>query len=166
MPTYAQIKAIWASGATLRWHTNPSHALRQSQDSVAGHQCRCAQLLLCLNPTASARLISVVLHHDVPEAIVGDLPGPAKRRWPDLKAASVAAENDRLADLGLITMTNLTKEEQAWLGLVDQFDSYLWVRHIDPARLESPDWKAHRVNVMFRAAELGCGSVVAEILDS
>jgi len=159
-----QIIAVWRSGGTLRWHANQSHALRQSQDSVAGHQCRTAQLLFALHPAPTCDLIFAALHHDAAEAGTGDLPAPAKRRWPTLKCAYQQAEAGVQADLGLLFA--LTRAEQDWLALADRMDALLWVQHIDPAATLRPDWHAHVNDVLKRAAALGCSHAVMEVLSA
>jgi len=63
-------------------------------------------------------------NHDEAERILGDMPSPAKARFPALEAAYETAERQVLADMGL-TWT-ITAKEQQMLHLCDRLDAYMF----------------------------------------
>lgn len=155
-------REIWNAGVT-RWHASRSRRLRASGDCTDAHAARCARLLLCLHPAASAELLAAVLHHDVAESITGDVPTTAKQN-ATLRDVLHWMEADAEARLGLTQPRHA--EDQAWLKLVDSLDAWLWAEAHDPAELGKPDWVAARVSILDRAARLGVAEPVAAIMEA
>ena len=144
--------AIWSS-RVLRWHTHSDPRLRNSGDDTQGHQARCAQLLFRLHQRPSRRLIYAVLHHDVGESMVGDLPFTTAQTWPALCAAHAEAEVDVLATMGVAF--TLTAKDKDWLEFVDRLDSYLWVKVHAPDLLKTPGWQQARAKLEASTTALG-----------
>ena len=117
-----------------RWHCHPDQRLRNSGDTILAHQARVA--LLCnqfavalgLSDDRRCELVFAAKNHDEAEKIVGDIPGPAKARFPELRAAYETAEREVLADMGL--SWSLSSTEADLLHLADKLDAELWARGV------------------------------------
>lgn len=115
-----------------RFHAHPNDRLRNSGDTIKRHQNRVALLCLRICSAIDARLSPdlsrAAKNHDAAEQVIGDMPGPAKERFPALAAAYAKAELEVLAEMGL-TWT-LTRQEADILALADKLDAWLWAsRH-------------------------------------
>lgn len=143
-----------------RWHCHPDPSLRNSGDTIAAHQSRvaimCNQFAVALGLN-SARLVHAAQHHDEAEKIVGDIPGPAKKRFPALLAAYEAAEREVLADMGL--SWSLTQQEAAILHMADKLDAELWARRCGVTGSHDCD------ELQALADRLGLGDMVREMLE-
>ena len=115
-----------------RWHCHPVERLRNSGDTTLRHQSEVARLCsifasaLQLTENRAYELDFAAWHHDEAEKIIGDMPGPAKARFPALAAAYEAAEREVLADMGL--SWSLTPQEADILHLADKLEAELWAR--------------------------------------
>ena len=147
----------WNAGHTLRWHANTCHALQRSGDTVSAHSGRMAVMASQLWP-ADAALIAACLVHDLPEAHVGDVPGPVKRDNPDLYAALTAAEG-RIAEKFGWQFADTPR-----LSFLDRFDAYLWMLHIAPDQARNRDWTQCRKWLLVRASELGIRDKIDPII--
>ena len=145
---------------TARWHTHP--VLCNSGDTIDLHQPRVA--LLC-NTFATAlglpddrrrELDFAAQHHDEAERVLGDMPGPAKDRFPALAAAYAKAELQVLTERGLTW--NLTRQEAAILHLADKLDGELWARRHGVTGAHDAD------KLMKQAEALGLGDIVGGML--
>lgn len=126
----------------LRWHANADDRLRNSGDTVKMHEIRVASLCMRLcaflgMPLHASDLPRAALNHDEAESIVGDIPGPAKRRFPDLKEAYERAEAEVLAEMGIAPF-NLNPDEAAVLKICDRLDAILWAMEHG---VWGPDWE-------------------------
>jgi 5'-deoxynucleotidase YfbR-like HD superfamily hydrolase len=91
--------------SVLRWHAHADHRLRSSGDDIHGHQCRVAMLCHSLaayigHPLHDSDLPHAALRHDEAERVLGDMPGPAKYRFPALADAYAEAEQQVLTEMG------------------------------------------------------------------
>lgn len=67
------------------------------------------------------------LAHDVPEAVTGDIPSPAKRALGiDAAAAIDRAEGEVIEKAGLVNPQSLDFVDQWWLKLADNCDGLLF----------------------------------------
>ena len=130
----------------LRWHNNADPRLRNSGDTIEGHQIRVTQL--CVNLAAmmglavhDGDLLDKARHHDEAEKVLGDPPGPTKMRFPEL-----AAVHKKLEEIVLLEMGHgpwvLTDQEEAILDLCDKLDAWLWARKIGVIGQEWDDAEA------------------------
>lgn len=149
---------LWR-GDVNRWHSHPSHKLRNSGDTIHKHSARCGILLAWLNPSAPASMINDCLHHDAAETITGDVPYGAKRGSVTFKAALDGVEEVAFTILGIRQPTCCP-----WIKLVDNLDAYLWMLEHDPALKEKPDWRDMRTAIIKQAAELGRSDDVVELI--
>jgi 5'-deoxynucleotidase YfbR-like HD superfamily hydrolase len=110
---------IRCGGAVKRWHAHPVHM----QQTVASHSWGVAMVMkaICMPDKLSVPLLLAALEHDVAEGYTGDIPYQAKRTFPDLKAASLAAEDSINRELGVMGAT-LTDYEQLMLKLCDMLE--------------------------------------------
>lgn len=113
----------------LRWHNNPNPALRNSGDCIEAHQKRvcdlCCEIAARIGlPLVGSDLPRAALHHDEAERVLGDMPNPAKAKYPELADAYKRAEKQVLAEMGH-TWT-LTAQEHAILRLADRADHWRW----------------------------------------
>lgn len=146
-----------------RWHCHPDHRLRYSCDTIAAHQYRvalmCNQFAVALGMDIdrAQELDFAARHHDEAEKIIGDIPGPAKNRFPALLAAYEAAEREVLADMGL--SWSLTQQEADILHLADKLDAELWARRHGVTGSHDCD------ELQALADRLGLGDMVREMLE-
>ena len=145
----------------LRWHNNSDPRLRNSRDCIDGHQRRVAVLVheLCAligHPLHDSDLVRWALVHDEAERITGDVPGPAKRRWPKLAAALEDAEREARRDLG-IAEPNLSAREQRIFKLCDALDAFLWAHACQATH--TIDWQAEMVRLQAMAAGIDARAV-------
>ena len=145
---------------TARWHTHP--VLCNSGDNIDLHQPRVA--LLCntfavelgLPDDRRRELDFAAQHHDEAERVIGDMPGPAKDRFPALAAAYAKAELQILTERGLTW--NLTRQEAAILHLADKLDGELWARRHGVTGAHDAD------KLMKQAEALGLGEIVGGMM--
>lgn len=142
---------VLRSGYVRRYHANPD--LAHVGDTVAHHHAMVAQIVLRLNPGASADLIAAALHHDCGEMMVGDLPAPLKGASPDLAAAHAQIEVEAARRMG--AHYRITPAEAAWLALADRLAAYVHVRHVAPHVLTRDGWPEARDALLMMAAGLG-----------
>lgn len=111
-----------------RWHANDSAALRRSGDCIEAHQWRVADLVRRICATAgwplTVDLLLAALYHDEAERELGDMPAPAKRRFPELAEAYRRAEVQILDERGLLFEMPLSW--RAILSLADKADAWRW----------------------------------------
>lgn len=115
-----------------RWHCHHDRRLRESGDTISRHQHAVWGLVfdftgvLGISGDRKLELLFAARYHDEAEKIIGDMPGPAKARFPALAAAYEAAEREVLADMGL--SWSLTQQEADILHLADKLEAELWAR--------------------------------------
>ncbi|HUD11471.1 MAG TPA: YfbR-like 5'-deoxynucleotidase [Candidatus Saccharimonadia bacterium] len=71
-----------------RYHTWP----RLREQSVGEHTAQVMRIMLAIYPSASVKLLTYALFHDIGEVAVGDVPYPAKNQDATIQAAFDAAE--------------------------------------------------------------------------
>ena len=71
------------------------------------------------NGSMSAALVSAILHHDVPEAITGDVPATARWKSPALQASLALLDNEVIERYGLQDHELLSPAELRILKLSD-----------------------------------------------
>lgn len=103
-----------------RCHGIPHHG----SYSNGHHTANAMALLYMLWPEED--LLPFLLHHDVPEAWVGDIPAPMLRHNPQVR--SIAEEHEqRLLDwLSLEKMSELEDEDIAKLKAADRLEFVMW----------------------------------------
>ena len=145
-----------------RWHCYPDARLRNSGDTIERHQieverfCRQFSWALKLDTGRRAELLHAARHHDEAETVLGDIPGPAKARFPALAAAYEEAEREVLADMGL--SWSLTPQEAHILHLADKLEAELWARRHGVTGTHDCD------KLQALADRLGLGEVVRNML--
>lgn len=117
-----ELSAIRKGGQVKRYHVERVIG----ENNNAEHSWNVAMLILKLCPDPSRELIRAALEHDIAEAFVGDGPGPAKRRWPDLAVALANAEKEIAFELHLQSQHALTSKEQQWLRACDSLEALLF----------------------------------------
>ena len=146
-----------------RWHCHPDPRLRNSGDTIDRHQQAVWQLcydfahMLKLPDDRRVELLFAARHHDEAERIVGDLPGPAKARFPALAAAYEKAELEVLNDMGL--NWSLTRQEADMLHLADKLEAELWARRHGVTGSHDCD------KLAALADRLGLGEIVREMME-
>jgi len=109
------------AGNTQRYHTGGAELLK-TQD-VAQHVYGVMWLVTSIMfSRPSAALLLAALAHDAGERWTGDVPSPAKRRIPGVKAAFDEAEVVALAENCDFSTPLLTEVETAALDLADALD--------------------------------------------
>jgi len=152
--------ALWASGFTRRWHTNP--AMSQFEDCNCAHQGRCAQLIITLFPDHTIELLRAAITHDAPECRVGDLPYDFKKCGGGAVERHAALEAQVLRAMGFAE--DLSNYDRKRLKLVDRLDAYLFVVLRHPAEAWRNGWPEARDWLLQQSRLLGCGDAVAGIL--
>jgi len=118
-----------ADTSPIRWHTHP--ILSRAGDTVDKHHKRVTTLCHSLaawlgHPLHDSDLIKAAGNHDAAEKILGDMPKPAKDRFPSLAAAYAKAELAVLIEMGLTW--NLSRKEADMLHLCDLLDHIQFAR--------------------------------------
>jgi 5'-deoxynucleotidase YfbR-like HD superfamily hydrolase len=113
----------------LRWHCHPDDRLRLSGDNIDRHQQAVADLVgsLCAAigyDTTGTDILRAARYHDEAERVLGDLPAPAKARFPALAAAYAKAELAVLIEMG--HTWSLSRLEADILRLCDVLERYLY----------------------------------------
>lgn len=148
---------LWRADVA-RWHSDPVRALRLSGDATQAHSARMCMLILDLHPAPTVELLEAVLHHDMPEAITGDVPYGAKQRWPELKEALDWAEAETATDY------ELGYSSDPFIKLVDRLDAYIWAHENAPFVLQEPEWQDCFVWIAGEGKRLGVGDKISGIL--
>ncbi len=139
-----------------RWHCHTDARLRNSGDTIDRHQVAVCDL--CLSLAASIRLNMqgsdlprAALHHDEAERVLGDMPRPAKDRFPELAFAYAQAERIILAELGHAPF-DLTADETRILHLCDALEAVQWAM---ACQAHGPQFDADRARIRKLAYALG-----------
>lgn len=117
-----KVKQARLGGRVERCHIIP-HVCSYTN---AHHSWNVLILVWYLFPEHWWKVASVVMSHDVPEGIFGDIPAPVVRYTNSLKPTLARAENMYLRDIDLPTDAGLTEEEYAAYKACDRLDLYLW----------------------------------------
>ena len=145
-----------------RWHCHEDDRLRLSGDTIDRHQHAVWGLILDftavlgISGDRKSELLFAARHHDEAEKIIGDMPGPAKARFPALAAAYEKAELEVLTDMGL--NWSLTRQEADLLHLADKLEAELWARKHGVHGTHDCD------KLQALADRLGLGEVVRNML--
>jgi 5'-deoxynucleotidase YfbR-like HD superfamily hydrolase len=140
----------------LRWHANADRRLRDSGDTIDGHQMRVVSLCVSLaasigHPLHDSDLPLAAIKHDEAERVLGDMPGPAKYRFPALAAAYAEVEKQVLTEMGYDW--TLTDKEQDMLTLCDKLDAWVWARDHG---VTGGEWDCALANLRIMAHKLDC----------
>jgi len=142
--------------SVLRWHAHADHRLRDSGDDIDGHQLRVASLCVSLAARIGYQLhdndlVDAALHHDEAERVLGDMPGPAKDRFPALAAAYAKAELQVLTEMDI--NWTLTLKENDMLTLCDKLDAWQWARDHG---VTGGEWDCALAKLRIMAHKLDC----------
>lgn len=152
---------IHAQGCT-RWHANPEIPA----ETLAEHHLSTGLVVLWLTGwRASTALLAAAMTHDLHEAVTGDTPAPAKRRWPALAALLDAIAAEAEADMG-IPGFDLTADEAALLKLADGLAAILYARVHRPDLMKRDGWPedVERVRRMAWRVSADVGAKVEGVL--
>jgi len=151
-----------------RWHANPDPRLRNGGDTIDAHQQRVASLCHSLaahmgHSLTESDLLLAARYHDEAERVLGDMPAPAKARFPDLADAYAIAEREVLRGMGLDW--TLTAKEEQMLHLCDKLDAHMFAVSRGVTGQERDEARA-LINVMsdkfkareWVAAQVGAGA--------
>lgn len=140
-----------------RWHCHPDPRLRNSGDTIDRHQQQvahlCEDVCAIMGWTATEDLKRAAENHDEAERDIGDISGPAKRRWPALAAAYAKAELEVLTARGLTW--NLTRRESDILRLCDLLDAWEWMQRKAPDLANTPSFLCDVSDMRAIAKRLG-----------
>lgn len=128
-----QQRLIRKGGAVKRWHTIETI----TEQTVAAHSWGVACVCLDIWPDCSRSLITAALHHDVPEARVGDVPAPVKWEYPSLKKELDKVEDAEAEAIGI--SYKLNESDKVKLKIADMME-LLWFC-IDEERLGNRNMK-------------------------
>lgn len=151
------LRAIWAAGRVLRWHTHPH--LAGSGDRLDGHHARVARIILALHPVPSLELITAALTHDDGEAVTGDRPWFYKCRGCGDRERDARERMWGAPDPKMLAI------DAMWLKMADCLDAYLWAQHHAPHLTRNIEWVQHREAALSMAHDLDVWDKVQEALD-
>lgn len=149
---------VWTAGHVARWHTNDSHALRNSQDTNHQHSARVALLLWHFWPDVDAKTLLVALMHDLPEKVSGDVSGWTKRHEPVLRGCLGVIERFWHERNGTLT------SDDPRVTFCDKLDAVFWAWSVDPSLMQREDWQEAVDNLRAMAVDLGVSDALEEIL--
>lgn len=153
----SKVAKTWAAHRTRRWHTNPH--LAHIGQTLADHAHGVAAIIMHLHPSPSRALIGAALMHDAGEHAVGDIPAPAKSRWPSVMAHVSAVEGSQrdalLPQWLLQEWPGLTDEDHKWLHLADALEALMWAEHFAPSDRCAGGFAELNIAVAALAEELG-----------
>lgn len=153
---------VWKAGGVNRWHHSDSFALRNSQDTNWGHQCRTATLMYLLFPDSSSSAIMYALTHDNPEKLTGDISGPTKRADAEIDLHLKGLEEQWQIDHD--TNFSLSKREYMGFQLCDKLDAILWMLTVAPSLRKRLDWRRQVQDIKGAADTLNVGYFVTALL--
>lgn len=150
-----------------RWHCHPDPALRNSGDTNDKHQARVLSLCQSLcrairHPLHDSDLPRACLHHDDPETVTGDWPGPLLDRYQLMRPVKWLLEWRIKRDMGL--RWRLTRKEKLILHFCDKLDAQLWALHLGAAN--GPAWVAAEAKLFRMAKQLDAVDWLNECLDN
>jgi hypothetical protein len=152
---HAQAFAKGGEMTVLRFHASQDARLREYGDTITAHQLRvwlCAsQICKSLGIEISPDLDKASKNHDEAERVLGDMPGPAKERFPALAAAYAKAELQVLTEMGLTW--SLTRQEADILQLADKADAWLIAARVGAA--DESEWLEAFAKLQRMADKLG-----------
>lgn len=119
----SNLRTVLESGHVKRSHTCPSDA----QQTCGHHAWGVAVITQYLDPDCSKAALLAALYHDAPEVLTGDIPAPAKWRWP--KLAEELTNIELTIEAELDTFIDLSGEEIELVKLADSIDLLLFARH-------------------------------------
>lgn len=146
-PYEDNIEQIWLGAKTKRYHTDP--LMSNVLQSNAEHQHGVVQLALFLEPDLSREAILYAVNHDGAEYVVGDLPQPLKREYPEFDKSHKEIEHHYMTKLGLNYV--ITEREYKIIKLADSLDAIMLVALYYPHILDRLDWKEHIRNTLDKA---------------
>lgn len=141
----------WRASFVRRWHTHP--LLSKTDDYICGHQQRTAMFLLQFWPDSTREAIIDALIHDQGEDDGGDVPHPAKAKFPELRTMVEEVERQSIDEQGFDrqTINDVELRRRKW---ADRLDSYLWMLKNEPHLRKTPDWQAQLNALSTGAFEL------------
>ena len=104
-------------GGVQRFHNRPGMA-----QSVADHSFHMALLCCRLHPDPSTMLLRAILEHDLPEALTGDVPAPAKRKSAPIAEGLEMLELEIEQTFELKAYRQLNQTERFWLRCLDSLE--------------------------------------------
>ena len=155
------MKTLWNAGHVNRWHTNPCHALRNSQDTVHAHSARVALILWQLWPDSTREDILAALHHDLGESVTGDVSRMAKREMPSLGRLLDSIETGFANKHGLQQVARWDR-----IKLADDIDAFMWAASVPGSMVWiDADWIEFYRDIMSRADGMRVGDKVRDMLE-
>jgi len=94
--------------------------------TVGQHVADMFVLLDALHPDPSPQLMRAVLHHDLHERFLGDIPGCVTAEYPFFKATVKHVESMLRDELQSSGAMQLDLEDSQWLWAVDKIELLLW----------------------------------------
>ena len=146
----ATMEKIFNAGRVSRWHTHPD--LAETGDRLDGHQGRVARIILRLHPSPDMHILAQALTHDDGEHVAGDMSGPAKNQYPNLRLLTEDIEGCARVDLwGFCAMPY--KENHRWVNFADKLDAYMWMMHKKPRLRKKAEWQEAKawLNAEYKA---------------
>lgn len=113
---------LYDAGAVKRWHTWPT---LRTQD-VAAHSWGVAMILHQIDPY-NFNLLVHALTHDLHECELGDIPYPAKKRFPGIGREAAAQEVKFNESHGIWPV--MSDSDHHKLKWADMFELLLWSRN-------------------------------------
>lgn len=110
---FKRLKILRVAARVIRCHTTPTI----HRQSVGEHTFGALNILYTISHAPSPQLVRALLWHDVPEAITGDIPAPAKRYSSKFQEALGEAETAIIKEYDL--HGELTETERQTLFYCD-----------------------------------------------
>jgi len=114
-PQFVEIHNLRDAGGVRRYHTD----VHMPSQSVAEHSWNMAMMCRILWP-ADLFVMMACLTHDIAEYWTGDVPSPAKWRWPELRDQLAMAEAEIIEEHGArMPLDDLQKTRLRFLDLLE-----------------------------------------------
>ena len=113
-------------GQVTRYHGD----IGPIQQTIAAHSWGVAWLITEFHPAPRPILIKAALEHDMEEHLTSDVSYLSKKEFPGVRSAMEVAATEARQKMGIVSVDQLTEDEDWWLRWADLLEGALWCRYL------------------------------------